>query len=70
MEEEIGSNGVDLPVNLNDFIDEIVDNPFCQTWFTEAVAGVADRYGLESKHRRSSLSPEVFYMDRSKEGNS
>ena len=70
MEEEIGSNGIDLPVNLNDFIDEIVDNPFCQTWFTEAVAGVADRYGLESKRRRSSLSPEVFYMDRSKEGNS
>jgi len=62
--EEIGSNGLDLQVSLNDFIDEIVDNPFCQTWFTEAVAGVGDRYGLESKRRRSSLSPDVFYMDR------
>ena len=62
--EVIGSDGLDLQVNLNDFIDEIVDNPFCQTWFTEAVAGVADRYGLKSKHRRSSLSPDVFYMDR------
>src|SRR5262249_16154175 len=62
--EGIGSDGLDLPVSLNDFIDEIVDNPFCQTWFTEAVAGVADRYGLESKRRRSSLSPDVFYMDR------
>src|SRR5262249_7306680 len=62
--EKIGSDGLDLQVSLNDFIDEIVDNPFCQTWFTEAVAGVADRYGLESKRRRSSLSPDVFYMDR------
>src|SRR5262249_26511413 len=62
--EEIGSDGLDLPVSLNDFIDEIVDNPFCQPWFTEAVAGVADRYGLVSKHGRSSLSPDVFYMDR------
>ena len=62
--EEIGSDGVDLQASLNDFIDEIVDNPFCQSWFPEAVAGVAGRYGLESKHRRSSLSPDVFYMDR------
>jgi len=69
--EKIGSDGLDLQVSLNDFIDEIVDNPFCQTWFTEAVAGVADRYGLESKRRRSSLSPDVFYMDRKKgRGNS
>jgi hypothetical protein len=62
-----GIESVDLQVSLNEFIDEIVDNPFCQPWFTEAVAGVPDRYGLASKHRRSSLSPDVFYMDRSKE---
>jgi Protein of unknown function (DUF2971) len=60
---EMGSEGFNLPLNLNDFVDEVVVNPFCQTWFTDAVAGLASRYGLESKLRKSSLSPEVFYVD-------
>ena len=61
---EMGSEGFDLPLNLNDFVDEIVVYPFCQAWFTDAVAALASRYGLESKLRKSSLSPDVFYMDR------
>jgi hypothetical protein len=62
--EEVPSDGFDLPVNLNDFIDEIVVNPFCGAWFTEAVAGVAGRYDLNIKHHRSSLSPDLFYVAR------
>jgi hypothetical protein len=64
---QVPREGFDLPLNLNDFVDDIVVNPFCQTWFTKAVAGLADRYGLKSKLGKSSLSPEVFYMHR-KEG--
>jgi hypothetical protein len=67
---EIGKSGFDLRVSLNDFIEEVVVNPFCQTWFMEAVVGVANLYGLESKHHQSSLSREVFYIKRQQEGNS
>jgi len=42
----------------------IRSNPFCQTWFNKAVAGVARHYGLESKLRESSLAPDVFYISR------
>src|SRR5262249_22276071 len=62
--QQIESDGLDLQVSLNDFIDEIVDNHLCERGFGGAVVGVADLYGLVSKHRRSSLSPDVFYMDR------
>jgi hypothetical protein len=58
---EMGSEGFELPLNLKDFVDEIVVNPFCQAWFTDAVAGLASRYDLESKLRPSALSPSVFY---------
>jgi hypothetical protein len=57
---QIPREGFDLPLNLNDFVDEIVVNPFCQTWFTKAVAGLTDRYDLKSKLGKSSLSPEVL----------
>jgi len=60
--DEIGSDGFDLQISLNDFVDEIVGNPFCQTWFTDVVAGLADRYNLGSKRHRSALSPDIFYM--------
>jgi hypothetical protein len=58
---EIGREGFDLEVIINDFVDEIVVNPFCETWFSEAVAGLTDHYGLQSKLRQSSLSPDLFY---------
>jgi Protein of unknown function (DUF2971) len=61
---EIGREGFDLSLNLDEFIDEIVVNPFCQTWFTEAVTGLVDRYGLKNKLRQSALSPSVFYKER------
>jgi hypothetical protein len=63
---EIPREGFDLPLNVIGFVEEIVINPFCQTWFNKAVAGVARHYGLESKLRESSLSPDVFYIDRRK----
>jgi Protein of unknown function (DUF2971) len=63
---EIPEEGFDLPLNLIDFVDGIVINPFCQTWFNKAVAGVAGHYRLGSKLRESSLSPDVFYIDRRK----
>jgi hypothetical protein len=53
-----------VPLNVIDFVDEIVINPFCQTWFNKAVAGIAKHYGSESRLRESSLSPDVFYIAR------
>jgi hypothetical protein len=63
---QIPKDGVDLPLKLVDFVDEIVINPFCQTWFNKAVAGVARHHALESRLRESSLSPNVFYINRRK----
>jgi hypothetical protein len=65
-QDEIPREGFDLPLNVIEFVDEIVINPFCQPWFNKAVAGVARHYGLESKLRESTLSPSVFYIDRRK----
>ena len=61
---QMPAEGFDLPLDVLDFVDSIVVNPFCQAWFAEAVTNVADRFGLSSKIRKSLLSPERFYMNR------
>jgi hypothetical protein len=65
-QHEFPREGFDLPLNVIDFFDEIVINPFCQPWFNKAVDGVVRHYGLENKLRETSLSPHVFYIDRRK----
>jgi hypothetical protein len=61
---EIPQEGIDLPIGLNSFIDQIITNPFCERWFTEAVAGFVAKHNLESKLRPSALSRLMFYKDR------
>jgi hypothetical protein len=56
--------GVDLPLDLNSFIDEIVINPFCAPWFFDALAGLIGRYGLTTKLTRSLLTPSEYYKGR------
>jgi hypothetical protein len=60
---EVGRQGVDLALDVNNFVDQIVINPFCQPWFTEAVTGLVSGYGLATKLRPSALSPSAFYKD-------
>jgi hypothetical protein len=62
---ELDVRGFDLPLgNLDDFIQEIVTNPLCQTWFTDAVGVLVDRYGLRAKLRPSALSRNEFYKQQ------
>ena len=60
----ISEEGFDLPLNVIEFVSEIVVNLFFQAWFEEAVAEVSDRYSLGSQVRKSALSPDLFYMKR------
>jgi hypothetical protein len=64
LDQEIAADGPDIPIELTSFIDEIVTNPFGQTWFDKTVRGVADRYGLADRIRSSRLSPTNFYIKR------
>jgi hypothetical protein len=64
-DQEIPAGGLDLPVQLTSFIDEIVTSPFAQPWFDKTVRGVGERYGLGDRIRSSLLSPANFYMARS-----
>jgi len=64
--QNIAAVGLDLPIQLTDFIDEIVTSPFAQPWFEKTVRGVAERYGLGDRIRSSLLSPTNFYMARQK----
>lgn len=59
---EISEGGCDLPINLPNFVEEIVVSPFCQEWFYTTVLDVADRHVLKEKVKRSTLSPSVFYI--------
>jgi hypothetical protein len=63
-DQEIPAGGLDLPVNLTSFIDEIVTSPFTQPWFDKTVLGVAARYGLSDRIHSSLLSSVNFYMTR------
>jgi Protein of unknown function (DUF2971) len=65
---QIPEDGFDLQLNLKDFVDEIVVNPFCRTWFTDTITELCRCYGLEIKVGKSSLSPDVFYMHRQEGG--
>ncbi len=61
---ELSSTGVDLRLeNLDNFIHEIITNPFCERWFTEALESLLDRYGLKAKLRSSALSRNAFYKE-------
>jgi Protein of unknown function (DUF2971) len=60
----IPGGGLNLRLKVVDFVEEIRINPFCQTWFRDAVTEVARHYGLERRLHPSSLSPDVFYIDR------
>jgi hypothetical protein len=64
--QNIAAGGLDLPIQLTDFIDQIVTNPFGQPWFDKAVGGMAERYGLGDRIRSSLLAPANFYMTRQK----
>jgi hypothetical protein len=64
LDQEIVAGGLDIPIQLTSFIDEIIINPFGQTWFDKTVRGVADRYGLGDRIRSSRLSPTNFYIKR------
>ena len=63
-DHDIDPSGLDLPIQLTNFIKEIVINPFGQQWFDKTVRGVADRYSLGDRIRSSSLSPANFYIAR------
>jgi hypothetical protein len=65
---QIPEDGFDLQLNLKDFVDEIVVNPFCRTWFTDTITELCRCYGLDIKVGKSSLSPDVFYMHRQEGG--
>src|SRR5258706_7426529 len=64
--QNIAADGLDLSIQLTDFIDEIVTSPFAQPWFDKTVRGVAERYGLGDRIRSSLLAPANFYMTRGK----
>jgi hypothetical protein len=66
--QNIPADGLDLPIQLIDFIDEIVTSPFAQPWFDKTVRGVAARYGLGDRVRSSLLAPASFYMTRDDAG--
>lgn len=59
--QEIAKGGMDLPVSLSDFIDEIVISPFSDDWFGRVVTGLAE---LSSKLLRSKLARDLFYIGR------
>lgn len=61
---EMAAGGYELTLNLTDFVDEIVVNPFSQNWFADTVAGLATRHGLNGKLRPSLLSRDLFYLHR------
>jgi hypothetical protein len=56
--------GWDLPLDLSDFIDEIVVDPFCEDWFFRATTSMAQHYGFGDRVRRSALARGSFYMQR------
>jgi hypothetical protein len=64
LDPEIDAGGLDIPIQLTSFIDEIIINPFGQTWFDKTVRGEADHYGLGDRIRSSRLSPTNFYIKR------
>jgi hypothetical protein len=59
-EKDIAASGLDVPIQLTNFIDQIVTNPFGQRWFEKTVRGVAERCGLGDRIRSSTLSSTNF----------
>jgi hypothetical protein len=61
---EMPPEGVDIPINLQDFVEEIRVTPYAERWFVKAIKGLVERYGLLGGLRPSSLSPDAFYIKR------
>jgi hypothetical protein len=57
----IEQTGRDLEIDPQTFVDQIVINPFCKSWFVDAVKGIVEHYGLAGKLHTSTLSRSAFY---------
>lgn len=53
--------GLDVPVDLDQLIEEIVIAPLAPAWFVELVARVARRYGVSVVPRQSTLDALPLY---------
>jgi hypothetical protein len=64
----VAKSGLEIPIDLVGFVDDVVVNPFCDKWLVDAASGLCERYGIARKLRKSSLSPDVFDVadDRTK----
>lgn len=64
MTQDLPVGGLDLSIDISNFIDEIFITPFGQPWFDKTVQGVADRYGVGDRIKTSTVSPIKFYITR------
>lgn len=62
---EIDEKGWRLPIEPSEFIEDIVVNPFFESWFFEAVREFSHTFGLKSAVRESTLAPSQFYQKNS-----
>lgn len=53
--------GLNLKLNLSGFIDLVVVSPTAPAWFSETVADVTRKYGLNWEVRVSALAEKPFY---------
>ena len=57
---EIEEGGIRQPLDLADFITEIVVSPFAPGWLSDAVQSLVSGAKLNTKIRASSLTPRLF----------
>lgn len=53
--------GLNIPVDLDVLVEDILVSPTAQTWFSDLVTGVCDRYGLDKDVIASGLADRPVY---------
>lgn len=53
---DIEADGLDIEIDLFNFIHNVVISPFCDQWFVSMLYGILSKYNIEKKLRHSSMT--------------